>query len=179
MGLSKGADMKILLLIVLLLLPFPGKGATLQIDNQSRYITIIIDKKSTSPCLSSSAHPPLCLVLPLTQQTVELPVTEIIEGTLRFIAHPSADDSLDALRKHTFKSAATFTYQPVGPLKYEQLSCSTPLKEGIKVRLVLQDFTDITCEAAMDRQTFWVYKHNDLHLKLIITDSPPSSRPAR
>lgn len=171
--------MKTVLLIILLLLPFPGNGATLHIDNQTRYITIIVDNKNNPPCLFSSPHVPTCLVFPLTQRTVELPVTVITEGTLRFISRPSAEDSLDALKKHSFKSAATFTYQPVGPLKYEQLSCSTPLNEGIKVRLILQDFADITCEAARDRQIFWVYKHNDLHLKLIITDSPSSSRPAR
>lgn len=160
--------------------PF-AESATLQVENQSRYIAIIVASSGDALCTPNSQALAPCLIAPLSTSAYELSDAQALSATLRFASLPDADNTdIVRLQKHAFKSVSDFTYQPVGPLKYEQVRCETPLNEGISIHIILVDVMDITCSTATDRYVSWVYKRNDVNLKFIVKDLPAKQRkPAR
>ncbi|TWR90921.1 hypothetical protein FJD38_07545 [Pseudomonas saxonica] len=172
--------MRIVIFIVLLLFVPPGNSATLHIENNSRYLAVIIQNTGGYPCL----HPPEtvnpCLVPPQAHFAYELVDDEVANERLFIVSMPAQLDAThDALNKHPFKSVASYTYRPSGPLRYEQLTCHTPTNEGIGIRLVLEGIVDVTCNVANDQRVTWVYKRNDINLKLILYDLPALKNPYR
>lgn len=150
-----------------------ASSASLHIDNQSRFIAVIIDRQDDQPCTHASNLIQQCLVPPLTRFIDDWPDTLAAEATLRLISMPVAHASTEPLNAQTFKGTATITYQPVGPLKYEQLTCHTPISEGVSIDLVLEGAEDMACKGANDQRITWVYKHNDLNLNVIVKDLIP------
>lgn len=150
-----------------------GHAATLQVENQSRFIAVIIDYTGGYPCVPDNNNVKPCLIAPLATATYELSNTENLSAVLRFVSlqEPSGK-TLDDLKKHTFKSVGDFTYQPIGPLKYEQVRCETPIDEGISIQIILVGLMNMTCEKGTDRRLSWVYKRNDVDLKFILKDLP-------
>lgn len=172
--------MRIFIFIVLLLFVPPGNSATLHIENNSRFLAIIIQKTGGYPCIHplETANP--CLVPPQAHFAYELIDDEVSNEKLQIVSMPAQRDATHgALNTYAFKSVASYTYRPSGPLKYEQLTCHTPINEGIVIRLVLEGIVDITCNAANDQRVTWVYKRNDINLKLILYDLPAIKKPYR
>lgn len=150
-----------------------ASSASLHIDNQSRFIAVIIDRQNDQPCTHASNLIQQCLVPPLTRFIDDLPDTLVAGATLRLVSMPAAHASTEPLNTQTFKGTATVTYQPVGPLKYEQLTCQTPINEGISIGLSVEGSKDMACDDAKDQRTTWVYKHNDLNLNVVVKDLIP------
>lgn len=168
--------MKITLFIVLMSIAQPSHGAMLHIDNQSRYVAIILEKDNEHPCLQRRDTPSPCLVPPLTTYAYELSDDHVANGTLRIVSMPITRPSKStSLTKYAFKSTAHFTYQPIGPLKYEQLTCTVPINEGVIIRIELQGIQQASCHTATDRHITWVYKRNDVNVKFVIEDHPSTT----
>lgn len=168
-----------ILLVFALYLPL-SESATLHIENQSRYIAVIIDYPAGYPCAPDRQNVRPCLILPLAATSYELPEAEALSAVLRFISLPATSNvALGDLKKHVFKSTGDFTYQPLGALKYEQVKCEIPMEEGISITIILVGVMDKACEKGTDRRLSWVYKRNDVDLKFIIKDLPakPNPRP--
>lgn len=163
-----------MLCMCVLYAPYAG-SASLQIDNQSGYIAVIIERQNTPPCSHASNLTRQCLVPPLTRFVDDFSATLAAEVTLRLVSMPAGHHaSAEPLQAHAFKGQATVTYQPVGPLKYEQLTCHTPINEGVSIGLGLQDTAPMACEGSNTRRMTWVYKRNDLTLNVIIKDLQPA-----
>ena len=165
-------------LFMLLVLYCPlAESATLQVENQSRFIAIIVTSLEGSLCTPNGQQLRPCLILPLSTSTYELSDTQALSATLRLASLPDADNTdISRLQKHAFKSVSEFTYQPVGALRYEQVRCETPISEGISINIILVNVMDVTCSTATDRHTSWVYKRNDVNVKFIVKDLPARQR---
>lgn len=163
-------------ILFVLYLPL-AESATLQVENQSNYIAIIVTSASTSLCTPNEQQLRPCLILPLSTHAYALSDVQALSATLRLISLPQAHETdMNSLQKHVFKSVSDFTYQPVGPLRYEQVRCETPMNEGVSINIVLVDVMDVTCSTATDRHMSWVYKRNDVNLKFIVKDLPAKQR---
>ncbi|MCU1728378.1 hypothetical protein NTD86_15445 [Pseudomonas sp. 7P_10.2_Bac1] len=165
-----------ILILFVLYLPL-SESATLQIENQSSFIAVIVDYPSGYPCAPDQQKVRPCLIPPLSSTAYEMPDSDALNAALRFISMPATlDVPLSELKKHAFKSTSDFTYQPIGPLKYEQVRCETPFNEGISINIILVGVMDMTCDKGTDRRLSWVYKRNDVDLKFIIKDLPAKPR---
>lgn len=165
--------MRVTILCMFVLYAPYASSASLHIDNQSRFIAVIIDRHNDQPCTHASNLIQQCLVPPLTRFIDDLPDTLVAGATLRLASMPTAHASAEPLNTQTFKGIATVTYQPVGPLKYEQLTCHTPISEGVSIGLRVGGAGDMACQGTNDQRITWVYKHNDLNLNVVVKDLIP------
>lgn len=167
--------MRVAMLCMCVLYASYAGSASLQIDNQSGFIAVIIERQNAPPCSHATNATRQCLVPPQTRFVDDFPTTLAAEVTLRLVSMPAGHHvSTEPLQAHAFKGQATVTYQPMGPLKYEQLTCHTPISEGVSISLGLQDTPPTACEGSNARRMTWVYKRNDLNLNVTVKDLPPA-----
>ena len=170
--------MRMIIFIVLLFFSSPGPGALLHIDNQSNFLAVVLNNIGGHPCTPSANTAPPCLIPPHSHFVHELVDDEPANATLHIISMPSTQPPPgEALDKYAFESFANFTYRPLGPLKYEQLTCATPANEGITIRLILEGVTQVDCDTTNTRGITWIYKRNDIPLKFILNDVPTVKNP--
>ncbi len=170
--------MRMIIFIVLLFFSPPGPGALLHIDNQSNFLAVVLNNIGGHPCTPSANTAPPCLIPPHSHFVHELVDDEPANATLHIISMPSTQPPPgEALDKYAFESFANFTYRPLGPLKYEQLTCATPANEGITIRLILEGVTQVDCDTTNTRGITWIYKRNDIPLKFILNDVPTVKNP--
>lgn len=166
--------MRMIIFIVLLFFSPPSPSAILHIENRSSFLAVVLNNIAGYPCTPSVNTPAPCLIPPHSNFIHELVDDEPANATLHIISMPSTPTLPDeALDKYAFKSFANFTYRPMGPLKYEQISCTTPANEGISIRLILEGVTQVACDANHIHGITWIYKRNDIPLKFILNDVPP------
>lgn len=165
--------MRMIIFIALLLFSPPSPSAILHIENQSSFLAVVLNNIGGHPCTPSANTAPPCLIPPHSNFVHELVDDEPATATLHIISMPSTPTLPDeALDKYAFKSFANFTYRPLGPLKYEQLTCNTPANEGITIRLILEGVAQVACDTTTTRGITWIYKRNDIPLKFILNDIP-------
>ena len=170
--------MRMIIFIVLLFFSPPGPGAILHIDNQSNFLAVVLNNIGGHPCTPYANTEPPCLIPPHSHFVHELVDDEPANATLHIISMPSTQTPPgEALDKYAFKSFANFTYRPLGPLKYEQLTCTTPANEGITIQLILEGVTQVACDTTNTRGITWIYKRNDIPLKFILSDVPTVKNP--